>query len=169
MLARQSEFLLACKPELQKLISLLKPHFDYVSVLATDVTGTSVMASQRQKAIRDYSDGERGFVVRVPAAGFRDADAAFEAPGEAGADRAHPPPEPGAQAVPVADGEGHGPAGARIRGARSDERLHRPADGGVDAAQNPAGQGIIENGEDEDMIYDYALKTGKGGELNLSD
>ncbi|MBR0384916.1 MAG: TldD/PmbA family protein [Erysipelotrichaceae bacterium] len=65
MLARQSEFLLACKPELQKLISLLKPHFDYVSVLATDVTGTSVMASQRQKAIRDYSDGERGFVVRV--------------------------------------------------------------------------------------------------------
>lgn len=65
MLAKQSEFLLSCKPALQKLISLLQPHFDYVSVLATDVTGTSIMASQRQKAIEDYGDGERGFVVRV--------------------------------------------------------------------------------------------------------
>ena len=65
MLAKQSEFLLSVKPELQKLLQLLKPHFEYVSVLATDVTGTSIVASQRQKAISDFGDGERGFVVRV--------------------------------------------------------------------------------------------------------
>ncbi len=65
MLARQSEFLLASKPALQKLLGLLKPHFEYVSVLATDVTGTTIRASQRNKSISDYGDGERGFVVRV--------------------------------------------------------------------------------------------------------
>ncbi len=65
MLAKQSSYLLQCKPKLQKLLALLESDFDYVSVLATDVTGASFYISQRQKIINDYSDGERGFVVRV--------------------------------------------------------------------------------------------------------
>lgn len=65
MLAKQSDYLLDCKAKLQKLISLLEPDFDYVSVLATDVKGQSFMVSQRQKSINDYGDGERGFTVRV--------------------------------------------------------------------------------------------------------
>ena len=40
MIAKQSEYLLQVKPQLKELIELLKPHYDYVSVLATDVSGT---------------------------------------------------------------------------------------------------------------------------------
>ncbi len=65
MIARQSEYLLSVKPALRKLLNLLKPHYDYVSVLATDVTGASYTVSQRSTAIREFDDGERGFVVRV--------------------------------------------------------------------------------------------------------
>ena len=65
MLAKQSEYLLNNKPALKKLLELLEPHFDYVSILATDVTGTTFMVSQRQSNISEFSDAERGFVVRV--------------------------------------------------------------------------------------------------------
>jgi TldD protein len=65
MKAKQSEYLLGCKAELKKLLGLLEPHFDYVSVLATDVGGTSFMVSQRQSSISEFGDSERGFVVRT--------------------------------------------------------------------------------------------------------
>ena len=65
MIARQSEYLLQVKPQLKKLVELLKPHYDYVSVLATDVSGTSFRVSMRNTSISEYPDGERGFVVRV--------------------------------------------------------------------------------------------------------
>ena len=65
MLAKQSAYLLSCRDRLKKLVEELDPYFDYVSVLATDVNGTSFRASQRQLSISDYGDGERGFVVRV--------------------------------------------------------------------------------------------------------
>ncbi len=65
MLSKQSEYLKECRPKLKELVSILDPYFDYVSVLATDVTGINFSAGQRQRAIRDYPDGEQGFVVRV--------------------------------------------------------------------------------------------------------
>ena len=65
MIAKQSEYLLSVKPELKKLIEALEPYYEYVSVLATDVSGTSFGVSQRNTSINEFGDGERGFVVRV--------------------------------------------------------------------------------------------------------
>ncbi len=65
MQAKQSTYLLSVKPKLQELIALLEDDYDYVSVLATDVQGTSFNASQRSCEISNFRDGERGFVVRV--------------------------------------------------------------------------------------------------------
>ena len=63
--AKQSEYLLQCKPQLKQLIDILKNDFEYVSVLATDVTGTSYSVNQKTTSVNQFSDSERGFVVRV--------------------------------------------------------------------------------------------------------
>lgn len=65
MQVKMSNYLVEIKPQVQRLISLLEKEFDYVSVLATDVCGTSYRVGQRQTMVRDYGFGERGFVVRV--------------------------------------------------------------------------------------------------------
>ena len=65
MQAKQSEYLRQVKPQLKTLITLLQPKADYVSILATDVSGQRYAVSQRQSQINDYVFGERGFVVRL--------------------------------------------------------------------------------------------------------
>ena len=65
MKVEKSNYLLEVKPKIQQLISLLEKEFDYVSVLATDVSGTSYRVGQKQTSVGDYRFGERGFVVRV--------------------------------------------------------------------------------------------------------
>lgn len=65
MKVKMSNFLMKIKPEIKRLIVLLEKEFDYVSVLATDVSGTSYRVGQRQTMVQDYGFNERGFVVRV--------------------------------------------------------------------------------------------------------
>ena len=65
MKVEKSSFLLAVKPKIQQLITLLDKEFDYVSVLATDVSGTAYRVGQKQTNVGDYHFGERGFVARV--------------------------------------------------------------------------------------------------------
>ncbi len=65
MQVKMSEYLTAVKPDMQKLVELLKKDFAYVSVLCTDVTGTTYLVGQRQTSVGDYHFNERGFVVRV--------------------------------------------------------------------------------------------------------
>ena len=65
MKVEKSNYLLEVKPKIQQLISLLEKEFDYVSVLATDVSGTSYRVGQKQTSVGDYRFGKRGFVVRV--------------------------------------------------------------------------------------------------------
>ncbi len=50
---------------IKQLIALLEKDFDYVSVLCSDVCGTSYRVGQRQTNVNDYGFNERGFVVRV--------------------------------------------------------------------------------------------------------
>lgn len=65
MKVEKSNFLLAVKPKIQQLIALLEKEFDYVSVLATDVSGTAYRVGQKQTSVGEYHFGERGFVTRV--------------------------------------------------------------------------------------------------------
>ena len=65
MKVEKSNFLTEVKPKIQQLISLLDKEFDYVSVLATDVSGTAYRVGQKQTNVGDYHFGERGFVARV--------------------------------------------------------------------------------------------------------
>ena len=65
MQVKMSNYLVNIKPKLKNLLSYLNQEFDYVSILATDVTGTSYRVGQRQTSVDDYSFNERGFVVRV--------------------------------------------------------------------------------------------------------
>ena len=65
MQVRMSNYLVNIRPKMQELIFYLKNEFDYVSVLCTDVSGTSYSVGQRQTNVSDYHFGERGFVVRV--------------------------------------------------------------------------------------------------------
>ncbi|MDD6467059.1 MAG: TldD/PmbA family protein [Erysipelotrichaceae bacterium] len=51
--------------QLQQLITLLRPSFDYVSILATDVRGDSLRVSSRMSSVSDYDGNEQGYVVRV--------------------------------------------------------------------------------------------------------
>ena len=60
-----SKYLASKQQDCESLISLLQKHYDYASILATDVSGTTFSSSRRQKAIREASLAERGFVVRV--------------------------------------------------------------------------------------------------------
>lgn len=65
MKVKQSQYLINIKPSLKQLVELLSKDFDYVSVLATDVSGTSYNVGQRETRVSDYGFGERGFVCRV--------------------------------------------------------------------------------------------------------
>ncbi|MGN0314421.1 MAG: TldD/PmbA family protein [Fusicatenibacter sp.] len=65
MQVKMSEYLILVKPRIRELIRLLDQEFAYVSVLCTDVSGTTYRVGQRQTTVADYSFNERGFVVRV--------------------------------------------------------------------------------------------------------
>lgn len=65
MKVEKSSFLLEVKPKIRQLLNLLDKEFDYVSILATDVSGTAYRVGQKQTSVGDYHFGERGFVVRV--------------------------------------------------------------------------------------------------------
>ena len=65
MQVKMSNYLIEIKPKVVELIKLLSETFDYVSVLSTDVCGTSYRVGQRQTSVGDYGFGERGFVERV--------------------------------------------------------------------------------------------------------
>ena len=65
MEVKMSNYLIEIKPKVVELIKLLSETFDYVSVLSTDVCGTSYRVGQRQTNVSDYGFGERGFVARV--------------------------------------------------------------------------------------------------------
>ena len=65
MQVKMSNYLIEIKPKVIELIKLLSETFDYVSVLSTDVCGTSYRVGQRQTSVGDYGFGERGFVARV--------------------------------------------------------------------------------------------------------
>lgn len=65
MQVEMSNYMLEIKPQIRELIDLLEKEFDYASVLATDVSGTSYRVGQRQTNVSDYGFNERGFVVRV--------------------------------------------------------------------------------------------------------
>ena len=65
MQVKISNYLIEIKPKVVELIKLLSETFDYVSVLSTDVCGTSYRVGQRQTSVGDYGFSERGFVARV--------------------------------------------------------------------------------------------------------
>ncbi|MDD7740604.1 MAG: TldD/PmbA family protein [Fusicatenibacter sp.] len=65
MQVKMSEYLISVKPRIRELIRLLDQEFDYVSVLCTDVSGTTYRVGQRQTTVGDYGFNERGFVARV--------------------------------------------------------------------------------------------------------
>ena len=65
MQVKISNYLVNIRPKIQELIFNLNKEFDYVSVLCSDVSGTSYSVGQRQTNVSDYHFGERGFVVRV--------------------------------------------------------------------------------------------------------
>ena len=72
-----SAFLARIAPGLKELQSLLRRHYDYVSILSTDSVGFSVAISQRAKSIsRETIATERGTVVRVYRGGLY-AESAF--------------------------------------------------------------------------------------------
>ena len=60
-----SSYLVEVKPQIQELIRLLEREFDYISVLCTDVKGTTYRVSMHQTTVGDYHFCERGFVVRA--------------------------------------------------------------------------------------------------------
>ncbi len=66
MKAPFSEYLKSIKPGLQKMISILRKNYDYVSVLATDSQGLALRISQRSRSVSDKTmTAERGVVVRL--------------------------------------------------------------------------------------------------------
>ena len=58
-----SEFLDGKRGEIKQLIAELSPYFSYVSVLATDVKASQVMANRMNSAINEGAASECGFVV----------------------------------------------------------------------------------------------------------
>ncbi|MBQ2597332.1 MAG: TldD/PmbA family protein, partial [Oscillospiraceae bacterium] len=66
MKAPFSPYLLQIKPGLKKLIALLQPEWDYVSVLATDSNGLAVRISRHARSVgSETMTTERGVVVRL--------------------------------------------------------------------------------------------------------
>jgi len=64
-----SSFLVAAKPRLADIISRLKPHFDYISVLATDDRGISYFALPGETRTTEPMWVQRGFVFRAQRGG----------------------------------------------------------------------------------------------------
>jgi TldD protein len=60
-----SPFLLAAKPLLAKIVGHLRPHFDYISVLATDDRGLSYFALPGETRTAEPMWVQRGFVFRA--------------------------------------------------------------------------------------------------------
>lgn len=60
-----SKYLASKQQDCSELVDLLSKSYDYASILATDVSGTTFSVSRSQKAIREAMLAERGFVVRV--------------------------------------------------------------------------------------------------------
>ena len=60
-----SEFLDGKRGEIKQLIAELSPYFSYVSVLATDVKASQVMANRMNSAINEGAASECGFVVKM--------------------------------------------------------------------------------------------------------
>ena len=52
MKAPFSPYLMEIAPSLKRLITLLRKHYDYVSVLSTDSKGFAVSIGQRAKSVR---------------------------------------------------------------------------------------------------------------------
>ena len=50
---------------LKQIVDKLKKHFQYVSLLASDVEGKEIYVSEKNVAVKDSLWQERGFVVRV--------------------------------------------------------------------------------------------------------
>ena len=50
---------------LKQIVDKLKKHFQYVSLLASDVEGKEVYVSEKNVAVKDSAWQERGFGVRV--------------------------------------------------------------------------------------------------------
>ncbi|MDD3923904.1 MAG: TldD/PmbA family protein [Erysipelotrichaceae bacterium] len=65
MKVKYSDYLELMDDKIESLRFLLDQHFEYTSILATDVSGSSYRVASRQKSISDYQFSERGFVVRV--------------------------------------------------------------------------------------------------------
>ena len=65
IIAKQSEYLLSCRDCLKQLIDILSQEYEYASVLATDVSGTTYSVNQKTTSVNEFGDSERGFVVRV--------------------------------------------------------------------------------------------------------
>ena len=60
-----SSFLTEKKPLLKKMIDVLSLDYPYVSILGTDVIGSSYAVRSQSISINDTPWGQRGFVVRV--------------------------------------------------------------------------------------------------------
>ncbi len=60
-----SAFLNSKRGEIKELIAQLSPHFKYVSVLATDVKASSVMANRRVSSMSEGAASECGFVIKL--------------------------------------------------------------------------------------------------------
>ena len=60
-----SDFLQSRRPDAKALVTQLKHHFDYVSVLGVDVRARSIMANNKLCNISSGMDTECGFVIKV--------------------------------------------------------------------------------------------------------
>ncbi len=65
MKVRYSSYLKDIDTSIVELQTQLNKYYDYVSILATDVKGSSFRVAQKQKSVSDYPFSERGFVIRV--------------------------------------------------------------------------------------------------------
>lgn len=65
MKAKASEFLLAKKAQLKEIVQRLASEYDYVSILGTDVSGSSYAVETSGTRVMPSPDAERGFVIRV--------------------------------------------------------------------------------------------------------
>lgn len=65
MKLKTSQFLLDSKPLLKDIIARLKDEFSYISILATDVSGSSYSVATSYCSIKPSMDSEKGFVIRV--------------------------------------------------------------------------------------------------------
>ena len=60
-----SKFLDSRRSVAHELVTLLRSHFEYVSILGVDVKARSVMADRNTSAIRSGRDTECGFVIKM--------------------------------------------------------------------------------------------------------